>query len=137
MITSSSCFSESVYKTCHRQPTELKLGRLIVYSKLHKIRKFENHVTTNDVIMTVMFTRNNGKQWGNADLRKTKQIIYHSKGIGESYPKIYFLLNLKKPLCQKLWAFLSNLGIFYDARSPNMVMSHDPGSKFRKIFMFS
>ena len=31
---------------------------------------------------------------GNADLRETKQIIYHSKSIDESYPKLYFLLNL-------------------------------------------
>ena len=30
----------------------------------------------------------------NADLRETKQIIYHSKGIDQSYPKMYFLLNL-------------------------------------------
>ena len=29
----------------------------------------------------------------NADLRETKQIIYQSKGIDESYPKMYFLLN--------------------------------------------
>ena len=28
------------------------------------------------------------EQWGNADLRETKQIIYQSKGIDESYPKI-------------------------------------------------
>ena len=34
------------------------------------------------------------KQWGNADLRETKQIIHHLKGIDESYPKMYFLLNL-------------------------------------------
>ena len=34
------------------------------------------------------------EQWGNADLRKTKQIINHSKGIDESYPNMYFLLNL-------------------------------------------
>ena len=31
---------------------------------------------------------------GNPDLRETKQIIYQSKGIDESYPKMYFLLNL-------------------------------------------
>ena len=28
------------------------------------------------------------KQWQNSDLRETKQIIYHSKGIDESYPKM-------------------------------------------------
>ena len=48
---SSLCFSESVHETCQRQPTELKLGKLIVHSKFHKICKFENHVTRNDVIM--------------------------------------------------------------------------------------
>ena len=50
-MTSSLCFSESVYKTCQKQPTELKLGKLIVHSKFHKIYKFENHVTRNDIIM--------------------------------------------------------------------------------------
>ena len=88
-MTSSLCFSESVYKTCQRQPTELKLSKLIAHSKFHKICKFENHVTRNDVIMTSL-----PKQWKNADLRETKQIIYHSKDIDESYPKMYFLLNL-------------------------------------------
>ena len=36
----------------------------------------------------------------------------------------------------KLWAFMSNFGIFFDARSANMAMSHDPRSKFRKNFIF-
>ena len=52
MLTTSLCFSESVYKTCQRQPTELKLGKMVAHSKFHKICKFENHVTRNDVIMT-------------------------------------------------------------------------------------
>ena len=34
------------------------------------------------------------KTMENADLREMKQIIYHSKGIDESRPKMYFLLNL-------------------------------------------
>ena len=34
------------------------------------------------------------KTMKNADLGKTKQIIHHLKGIDESYPKMYFLLNL-------------------------------------------
>ena len=55
------------------------------------------------------------------------------KGI-ESYPKMYFLLNLSQYV--KLWAFMSNFGIFYDARSPNMAMSHYPRSKFRKKLFF-
>ena len=69
------------------------------------------------------------KQWGNADLSETKQIIYQLKGIDESYPKF-------ESLCQMLWAFLSNFGIFYNAHSPNMVISRDPRSKFRKFFNF-
>ena len=51
MMTSSLCFSESVYNTCQRQHTELKLGKLIVHSQFHKIRKFESNVTRNDVII--------------------------------------------------------------------------------------
>ena len=31
---------------------------------------------------------------------------------------------------------MSNFGIFYDARSPNMAVSCDPRSKFRKTFNF-
>ena len=88
-MTSSLCFYKSVYKACQQQPTELKLGKLIVHSKFHKLRKFGNHVTRNDVIMTSL-----QKTMENADLRETKQFIYHSKGIDESYPKMYFLLNL-------------------------------------------
>ena len=34
------------------------------------------------------------KQWQNSDLRETKQMIYHSKGIDESFSKMYLLLNL-------------------------------------------
>ena len=45
------CFSQSVYKSWQRQPTALKLCRQIVYSKCHKIGKFESHVTRNNVIM--------------------------------------------------------------------------------------
>ena len=99
--------------------------------KFHEICRFENHVTRNDVIMTSL-----PKRMENADLLKTKQIIYRSKGIDESYPKMYFFLKFE-PLCQKLWAFMSNFGIFYDARSPNMAISRDPRSKFRKNSIFS
>ena len=31
---------------------------------------------------------------------------------------------------------MSNFGIFYDARSPNMAMSRDPRSKLRRNFIF-
>ena len=64
-----------------------------------------------------------------------KQIIYHSKGIDESYPKMYFLLNLSYYV--KIFGhFCQNFGIFYNAHSPNMVMSRGPRSKFRNFFYF-
>ena len=51
------------------------------------------------------------KQWQNSDLRETKQIIYHSKGIDESYPKMCFLLNLSH--CVKSYRhFCSILALF-------------------------
>ena len=75
-MMSSLCFSESVYKVCQRQPTELKLGKLILHSKFHKTCKFKNHVTRNDVVMTSL-PKTAEKQWGNAELHETKQIIYH------------------------------------------------------------
>ena len=132
MMTSSLCFYEPVYKTCQRQPTELKLGKLIVQSKFHKICKFESHVTRNDVIMTSL-----PKTMENADLRETKQIIYHSKGIDESYPNMYFLLNLSHYVKVMFLCHLCQfLAFFYDARSPNMAMSCDPRSKFRKNLFF-
>ena len=74
-MTSSLCFSESV----QRQPRELKLGKLIVQSKFHKICKLEDYGTRNDIIM-ISLPITMEKQWGNADLRETKQIIYQSKG---------------------------------------------------------
>ena len=52
MMTPSLCFSESVYKTCQRQPTEFELGKPIFHLKFQKICKFENHVARNDVMLT-------------------------------------------------------------------------------------
>ena len=68
-----------------RHPRELKLTGLIAYIMFYKICKFGRSTIANDVIK---------KQLQNLDLRETKQIIYHLKGIDESYPKMYFLLNL-------------------------------------------
>ena len=96
-MTSSLCFSESVYKTWQRQPTELKLGKLIVHSKFNKWCKFENHVTRNDVIMTSL-PKTMEK------CRETNQIVYHSKGIDESYKKCNFYW---------IWATMSKvMGIY-------------------------
>ena len=44
---------------------------------------------TYDVTMTSLL-----KQLENSDLCETRQIIYHSKGNDESFPKMYFLLKL-------------------------------------------
>ena len=35
-----------------------------------------------------VITKNNGKQWENADLREIKQNIYRSKGFDKDYPKL-------------------------------------------------
>ena len=114
-------FSQSVYKTCQRPPTALKLGRLIVYSKFHKICKFENHVTRNDVI-----TKNNGKMQTSAEPNK---IYINRKDLMRAIQKCNFYW---------IWATVSKvMGIyvkFYHDQSPNIVMSCDPGSKFRKFF---
>ena len=37
----------------------------------------------------------------------------------------------------KVMGILSNFGSFYDARSPNMVMSSDPRYKFQNFIFFS
>ena len=53
------------------------------------------------------------KQWQNSDVRETQQIIYHSKSIDKSYPKMYFLSNLSHCLksnghfCQILLLFFT------------------------------
>ena len=73
----------------------------------YKICKFESLIITNDVIMTSL-----PKTMENVDLLETKQIIYHSKCIDESYQKMYFLLNLSHyvksygGLCQILAFFM-------------------------------
>ena len=72
---------------------------------------------------------------GNADLRETKQIVYQSKGIDESYPKMYFFLHLSHYV-KSCGHFCQILAFFYDARSANMVISRDPRSKFPKICYF-
>ena len=126
MMMSSLCFSESVHKTCQRQPTELKLSKLIV-----KICKFENHVTRKDITMMSL-----PKTMENTDLRETKQIIHQSKGIDESYPKVHFLLNLTHYV-KSCGHFCQILAFFYDACSPNVVILRDQRSKFRKFFIFS
>ena len=61
----------------------------MAFGKFQKICKFEDHVTRNDVIMMSL-----PKTVKNADVRESSQIIYHSKGLDESYPKMQVLSNL-------------------------------------------
>ena len=127
---SSLCFSGPVYKTCQCQLTELKLGKLIAHSKFHQICKFENHVTRNDIIMTSL-----PKTMKNGDLHKTKQIIYHSEGIDESYPKMYFLLNLNHYV--KSYGHLSQILAFFTMPALQIWPCHmTQEANFTKILLF-
>ena len=56
------------------------------------------------------------------DLRETKQ-LRDLKGIDKSYQNEIFVE--VEILCQKLWIFMSNFGLFYHNHSPNMVKSCD------------
>ena len=75
-------------------------------------------MTRNDVIMTSL-----PKAMENADLRETKQIIYHSKGIDESYPNDVLFIEFEPP-CQKSWAFMSGFGIFFMMPTPQIRPCH-------------
>ena len=55
----------------------------MTFGKFHKISKFEDHLTRNDVIMMSL-----PKTMKNADVRETIQNIHHSEGLDETYPKI-------------------------------------------------
>ena len=61
----------------------MKLFTVIVLLKAYQNTKeiFKN--VTYDVTMTSLL-----KQWENSDLRKTRRIIYRSKGNDESFPKM-------------------------------------------------
>ena len=47
------------------------------------------------------------KQWENLDLREAKQVICQPKGVEKTYPKIYFLLNMRN--CIKTFGYLSKV----------------------------
>ena len=78
-------FSQSVYKTCQRQLTALKLSRLTAYLKFHKICKF--YTMWQEMMSWRCRYQKQWKTMENADLRGTKQNVYHSKAFVESYPK--------------------------------------------------
>ena len=64
--------------------------------------------------------------------RNQTKYIYRPKGFEERYSKMYFLLNLSH--CVKSYEHFCQI---YQNHSPNMVMSRDPGSKFRKCLFFA
>ena len=123
-------FLKFVYKTCQGQPTESKLRKLTAHSKFHKICKFENHVTRNDVIMTSL-----PKTMENVDLHQTKQIIYHSKGTDERYPKMYFLFNLSHYV--KSYGHLCQILAFFTMPALQIWPCHmTQEANFEKILFF-
>ena len=85
-------------------------------------------MTRNDVIM-MSLPKTMEKQWGNFGPPRN-QTYYIS--IDESYPKMYFLLNLSIYV-KSCGHFCQILAIFYDDRSPDMVISREPRNKFRKF----
>ena len=71
----------------------------------------------------------------NADLRETKQIIYHSKGIDESYPKMYFLLNLSHHV--KSYGHLCQILVFLTMPALQIWPCHvTQEANFKKIYLF-
>ena len=71
----------------------------------------------------------------NADLGETKQIIYHSKGIDESYPKMYFLLNLSH--CVKRYGHLCQILAFLMMPAVQIWPCHvTQEANLEKIYLF-
>ena len=70
--------------------------------KFPKYSQTSFSVIVNCFVINDVITKCNGE---------TKQIIYHSKGIDTSYPKNVLFIEFE-PLCQKVWAFLSNFAVF-------------------------
>ena len=77
----------------------IRLCTVIVLLKAYQNTKRNFQNMTYDVTMTSLL-----KPWQNSDLRETRQIIYHSKGNDESFPKMYFFVEIES-LNQTLWPF--------------------------------
>ena len=110
MMTSLLCFLNLSMKPCQRQPTELKLRGLIVHTKFHKICKFKNHVTRNEVIMMSL-----SKQW--KTMGKSGPLRNQTKYISfERFSQNVTFIDFE-PLCQTLCSFHF---IFF---SPNSILN--------------
>ena len=123
----TGCFPHPLCKIRSRHPRELKLIGLVAYIMFYKICIFESSTITNYVI-----TKNNGKIRTSA---KPNKLYIIRKILMRAIQNVLFIEF--EPLCQNVWAILSNFRFFYDARLPNMVMSLDPRSKFWKFFILS
>ena len=67
------------------------------------------------------------------DLCETKQVVYLSKGIDESYPKMYFLLNLSHYV--KSYGHCQILA-FFTMPAHQVWLCHVTQEAFSKIFYF-
>ena len=83
-------------------------------------------MTRNDVIMC-----HYQKQWKNANFRETSQIIHHSKGLDERYPKMYVLSNLSNFVksCEHLSEILA-----FTTSTHQIWLNHvTPGANFENL----
>ena len=83
----------------------------------------------NDVI-----TKNNGNNKEMQTSAKPKKLYINRKVLMRAIQNCTFYEF--EPLCKNLWTFLSNFGIFYDAQSPNMIISRNPRSRYRFFLFF-
>ena len=125
-------FSESVYKTCQDNLQNWNLANcpFKVPQNMQIWKPRDKKWRYNDII-----TKNNGKTMGKCGHQRNQTNYTSVERYWWELSKNVLFIEFKPP-CQKLWAFLSNFGIFYDAGSPNMVMSRDPRSKFQNFFIF-
>ena len=117
-------FFKSLYKTWPRQSTELKLCRLIAFGKFHKISKFENHVTRNDVIM--MSLPKTMKKCGRP--RNQSNYISFERPWRELSKNASFI-----KFEQKLWAFKWNFGVFTTSTHQIWLNHVTPGANFENL----
>ena len=68
----------------------------------------------------------------NADVRELSQIIYHSKGLDESYPKMQFLSNLSNFV--KSYGHLSEILAVFSTGTHQIWLNHaTPGANFEHL----
>ena len=70
----------------------------------------------------------------NADVRETSQIIYHSKGLDESYPKMQVLSNLSNFF--KSYEYLSEIFGVFTTSTHQIWLNHvTPGANFGNLLL--